>query len=66
MLGATDRVLGFVENSSDPDDLQAWCDDCKEMSLRVRDELEAFLAFNDMKIVCDLCYARFKQIHART
>jgi hypothetical protein len=25
---ALDRVVGFVENSSDPQDLQAWCEAC--------------------------------------
>jgi hypothetical protein len=42
----TDTALGFVENSSDPDDLQAWCDACEEMLLSEGDKTEAFLKSN--------------------
>src|SRR5579859_4367265 len=31
LVEAKDRVVGFVENSSEPDDLQAWCDACEAM-----------------------------------
>jgi hypothetical protein len=46
-------VAGFVENSSDPDDLQAWCAACEELFIREGEMTEAFRAFNDMKVVCD-------------
>ena len=29
MLNAHEEVVGFVENSADPNDLQAWCDKCE-------------------------------------
>jgi len=59
----TDMVLGFVENSSDPDDLQAWCDACERMFVREQEMTEAFRKFTDMCIVCNACYARLKQQH---
>ena len=58
MILATDSVVGFVENSSDPNDLQAWCDACERMFLVEQELSEAFLQFNDMSVVCDFCYAR--------
>jgi hypothetical protein len=65
MLRHTDRVLGFVENSSDPDDLQAWCEDCEALFLQEQNKTERFLQFNDMTIVCVVCYARLKERHAK-
>jgi hypothetical protein len=44
----TSEALGFIENSSDPDDLQAWCDACEKVFLREQSLTEAFRAFNDM------------------
>jgi hypothetical protein len=35
-LKARARVVGFVENSDDPDDLQAWCDACEDLFVRVQ------------------------------
>jgi RNAse (barnase) inhibitor barstar len=60
----TDTALGFVENSSDPDDLQAWCDACEEMFLSEGDKTEAFLKFNHFAVVCVACYERLKQLHS--
>ena len=31
MAAAKERVVGFVENSSEPNDLQDWCEDCESM-----------------------------------
>ena len=56
--------VGFVENSSDSDDLQAWCDDCEQMFLREDGMTDAFRAFNDFSIVCTDCYAEIKQRHS--
>lgn len=61
---ATDMALGFVENSSDPQDLQAWCDECEQMFLREQDMTEAFREFNGLTIVCDACYHRLKALHS--
>ena len=56
-----DRIVGFVENSSDPDDLQAWCDECEWLFLQEDGMTEEFIAFNDFKVVCDFCYAQIKE-----
>jgi len=63
MIGARTAV-GFIENSSDPNDLQAWCERCEEMFLVEGDKTEAFEAFNDRAIVCCVCYENFKQKHS--
>jgi len=65
MVSATDRVLGFVENSYDPDDLQAWCDDCERAFLEEGEMTPAFQRSHAMKVVCDLCYARLRERHAK-
>jgi hypothetical protein len=57
--------VGFIENSSDPDDLQAWCERCEEMFLAEGDKTEAFEAFNDRAIVCTVCYKKLKAKHAK-
>jgi hypothetical protein len=61
----TRKAVGFVENSSDPNDLQAWCDKCEEMFLMEGGKTEVFEAFNDRAIVCCVCYADFKTKHSR-
>ncbi len=58
------QPMGFIENSSDPDDLQAWCGRCEEMFLAEGDKTEAFEEFNDRAIVCCECYAAFKAQHS--
>jgi len=57
--------VGFVENSSDPNDLQAWCEDCEEMFLHEDDKTEAFCEFNNRQIVCAACYLDLKSRHSR-
>lgn len=64
LVDAKDEVVGFVENSSEPDDLQAWCAACEAMFLREGDRTEAFRAFHDGKVVCDVCYADIKARHS--
>lgn len=61
---AMQAPVGFVENSSDPDDLQAWCDACEEMFLQEGDKTEAFRAFDDMAVVCVSCHASLKDRHS--
>ena len=65
MLESTDCVLGFVENSSEPDDLQAWCDECEQMFLREQALTDDFEKFNNRIIVCDFCYATLKARHTK-
>jgi uncharacterized protein YdhG (YjbR/CyaY superfamily) len=64
LVGEAETARGFVENSSEPEDLQAWCDACERMYLREDGRTEAFRAFHDMQVVCDLCYARIRERHA--
>lgn len=59
------KSVGFIENSSDPNDLQAWCERCEEMFLAEGDKTEAFEAFNDRAIVCCDCYRAFKAKHLK-
>lgn len=57
LLEAAERFVGFVENSSDPDDLQAWCDACESLFLEQGGMTATFREFNRMNVVCDFCYA---------
>ena len=63
LLEVKDHVVGFLENSSDPADLQAWCDACEQFFLREGDRTPAFIEFADIAIVCDLCYLEIKARH---
>jgi hypothetical protein len=54
---------GFVENSSDPNDLQAWCYLCEETFQREGDMTDAFKEFNGTAIVCVVCYDEIKSRH---
>jgi Suppressor of fused protein (SUFU) len=58
---AKNRTVGFVENSSDPDDLQAWCDECERFFTGEGEMTDAFRAFNDMQVVCARCYAQLRE-----
>jgi len=62
----SDEAVGFVENSSDPDDLQAWCELCEEMFLAEGDKTPAFEEFNDRAIICRECYRTLKSKHSRS
>jgi hypothetical protein len=63
-IDVRDRAVGFVENSTDPDDLQAWCDDCESLFLREGGKTESFRAFNAFGVVCVDCYARLRAHHS--
>ena len=58
------EAVGFIENCSDPNDLQAWCERCEAMFLAEGGKTAAFEAFNDRAIVCCVCYAAFKAQHS--
>jgi len=64
LLTAKDRIVGFVENSSNPADLQAWCDTCESAFLR-DDRTPEFAKIVEFAIVCDLCYLEIKARHSR-
>lgn len=63
LVGSVDTVKGFVENSADPQDLQAWCSDCERCFTREGGMTKAFLEFNGMTVVCDFCYASIRERH---
>ena len=65
MVGSKQASVGFIENSSDLQDLQAWCAKCEAMFLREGDKTEAFRKFNRMAIVCVVCYQDLKARHSR-
>ena len=65
MIESKVSAVGFVENSDDPNDLQAWCEDCEEMFLHEGDKTEAFCEFNRRAIVCASCYQELKSRHSR-
>lgn len=66
MLESTQVSVGFVENSSDPNDLQAWCTKCEELFLREGDKTETFRRFSHPAIVCVVCYQDLKTRHSRS
>jgi len=58
------RPAGFVENSDDPADLQAWCNECEKLFVEQDGLTKDFERFNDRAIVCDLCYIALKSHHS--
>jgi hypothetical protein len=54
---------GFIENSDDPHDLQAWCYLCEEKFQIENGMTDAFKEFNNMAIVCLVCYSEAKARH---
>jgi hypothetical protein len=63
MLRGQPAPAGFVENCSDPDDLQAWCYLCEDKFEEEGGMTDAFRAFNDMVMVCSNCYTEAKALH---
>lgn len=61
LLRAGEQHVGFVENSSDPDDLQAWCDACEQCFEEEQGLTPVFREFTQMRVVCDFCYAAIKE-----
>lgn len=64
MLRGEPAPSGFVENRSDPDDLQAWCCQCEKEFEQEGGMTEAFRQFNGMTLVCVVCYTDAKARHA--
>jgi hypothetical protein len=62
-LADSGAVVGFVENCSDPDNLQAWCAAREKVFIVEGDMTARFLEFNRMAVVCDLCYSHLKDRH---
>jgi hypothetical protein len=55
--------VGFIENSNDPNDLQAWCYKCESVFEEEGGMSERFREFNNMAIVCVVCYQNSKIYH---
>jgi hypothetical protein len=60
---ASDKPVGVVENSDDPNDLQAWCFACEEKFQAEGEMTASFKEVNDFALVCVACYAEAKQRH---
>ncbi|MEK7484325.1 MAG: hypothetical protein AABZ60_08330 [Planctomycetota bacterium] len=56
-------VLGFIENSDDPEDKQGWCYACELVYLQEEDKTERFHAFTHHTVVCTQCYDEIKMHH---
>lgn len=56
---------GFVENSSEPGDKQAWCLECEALFLEEGELTETFRKFNDMALVCEACYEIIRSRNAK-
>lgn len=56
---------GFIENSSDPHDLQAWCNACEAFYDKEGDLTDAFRELNAFSLVCVACYAEIRAHHSR-
>jgi hypothetical protein len=65
MIGENLPPAGFVENSSDPHDLQAWCYACEDKFEQEGGLTKGFRAFADVSVVCVDCYAEAKAHHSR-
>jgi hypothetical protein len=63
MLKSDTAPLGVVENSDDPNDLQAWCYLCEERYEQEGGMTDAFRKFNGMAVVCVACYSDAKLRH---
>ncbi|MBO6794787.1 MAG: hypothetical protein JJ895_12820 [Balneolaceae bacterium] len=56
--------VGFVENHSHPNDLQAWCERCEKVFEEEGGMTNIFKEFNGMTIVCVDCYSKSKAYHS--
>ena len=59
----TGTPLGFVENSSDPQDQQGWCFACELVFSQEQDKTPHFMAFCNHTEVCSRCYDEIKSRH---
>lgn len=64
LLDSREKVVGFIENNEDPNDLQAWCNECEALFLEEDGLTQRFRAFNDFRVVCEICYASLKARHS--
>ncbi|WP_298756720.1 hypothetical protein [uncultured Psychroserpens sp.] len=62
-LLSKNKALGFIENASDPHDLQGWCYDCENLFLKEGEMSDKFLKFSSANVVCTTCYDELKTFH---
>lgn len=63
LLDRSAGALGFVENSAEPTDRQAWCGRCEELFVAEGGMTDAFRRFHGMKVVCARCYEGARRAH---
>ena len=63
IVNNNNQALGFIENVSDPEDLQGWCYACEHVYLQENDRTEKFMSFFNPAIVCSDCYKEIKAKH---
>lgn len=56
--------LGFIENSSESYDRQAWCYACEFVFRTQQDRTDLFTRFCNYAIVCSDCYENIRLAHA--
>lgn len=64
LIGSDRAPGGFVENSSNPNDLQAWCHACEAAFQSEGGMTDIFREFNSMSVVCVACYVEAKAHHS--
>lgn len=62
-LNTYEIPVGFIENSSDQNDLQAWCYACEYLFSQEKEMTEKFKDFSNPFLVCDQCYSEIKMRH---
>jgi hypothetical protein len=60
-LEVSDHPVGFVENSDDPNDQQAWCDNCEQLFLREGAMTDEFRKFNDFAMVASIAARSYER-----
>lgn len=56
--------VGFIENVSEPTDLQGWCYACEYLFQKEGEMTDLFRSFNHMTVVCNKCYVEIKGVHS--
>jgi hypothetical protein len=63
----SEQPLGFVEPEFDDDDedndAQAWCRACDAVLEREGEWSDAAIAIANVKMVCEFCFAKLREIH---
>ncbi len=61
---ASTQPIGFIDNNSIPNDLQAWCYACEYVFERENEMNDGFRKFSRPVVVCEECYKEFKNLHS--